>query len=259
MLVQKKFLVSIDQINDIKDYENVGVTTFLLPLRDYAIGFNNYFTIDDINKVKNAYVFINRILTSKDIDNLKEIIPKLECKGIIFQDIGLINIIKDREKILYLNHFNSNILTINEWLNYVDSVFIAAELSYDEYLYIANNVKKDVIFFTYGYNMIMYSRRYLISSYYDNFNINGPKDINIDGLDNKFSLHLKENEYGTVGYTPKIFNGQRLLNLPHTLYNYINTVDIPKEKIIKFIQGNSDDSDCGFLDTKTIYKIKGEK
>ena len=71
--MQNKFLISINNLNDIKDYKKVGVSTFLFPLQDYCVGYVHEFSKEDINNLKsiNKYVLINRILDCQDIDNLK--------------------------------------------------------------------------------------------------------------------------------------------------------------------------------------------
>ena len=62
--MQNKFLVSINNLDDIEIYKKVGVTTFLFPLEGYAVGYPSIFSVFDINKIKeeNKYVLINRIL-----------------------------------------------------------------------------------------------------------------------------------------------------------------------------------------------------
>ena len=64
-------------------------------------------------------------------------------------------------------------------------------------------------------------------------------------------------------YSKKIFNGSSLINLPNIKYFYINTMFIPDEEILEFVGNLSrpfkKNEDDGFLNRKTIYKLKGDK
>ena len=90
-----KIILTIDDLKYIDDYREVGITTFLFPLKDYSVGYNTY-TLDEINSinVSNKYILLNRVLDCKDIDNLKEVLKNLkDIKGIVFEDIGLIELV----------------------------------------------------------------------------------------------------------------------------------------------------------------------
>ena len=109
-------LVTINNLEIINELKKVGVSTFLFPLKGYTVGFPNTYEIEDI-KEENSYIFINRILPSDDIDQLKAILLNLpnNIKGIMFDDLGILEIIKniEIEKVLYLNHFSTNYESIN--------------------------------------------------------------------------------------------------------------------------------------------------
>ena len=68
-----------------------------------------------------------------------------------------------------------------------------------------------------------------------------------------------ENEYGTVMYSDKIFNGKELLGLSNVKYYYVNPTMIEHDVVMAFLTNNdhtSDIEDNGFLDRETIYKLK---
>ena len=260
-----KIIINVDNIDYLEDYRKVGLITFLFPLDGYSIGYKAY-SIDEINKidVSNKYVLLNRILDCKDIDYLKDDIDKLKgIKGIIFEDIGVYNILKDRkdiELILFQNHFNCNTLSINFWLDRVNSVVVDNELTYEELESITKNAKNEVILHLYGYNQVMYSRRRLLNNWSKEFNIDY-KDTNvITDKATKVRFRAKESEYGTVMYSDKIFNGRRLLNLSNVKYYYVNTSMIDHKDIMEYLNDINrdlkDNEDEGFLDKETIYKLK---
>lgn len=257
-----KLLVSINNIDDIEKYKKVGISTFVFALKDYSIGYEKSFSCDEINNVKEKkYVLINQVLDNNKIDSLKNILPNIKVDGFIFEDIGLINVFKELnisgEKILFMNHFNCNYESINIWLDYVDSVFVSNELTYEELSDITSKVKKEVVLHIFGYNQIMYSKRKLLSNYYK---YNG-KDVKLKNTIKDKASDIKfnviEDENGTVFLSSKIFNGKRLLELNNVLYYYMNTSYVNINEVINFINGSDvDNTDDGFLEKKTIYKLK---
>lgn len=259
-----KILINVDNLEYLDDYRKVGITTFLFPVKDYSIGYKDY-SIEEINKidVSNKYILLNRVLDCKDIDSLKEDIKKLkDIKGIVFEDIGVYNILKDTnlELILFQNHFNCNSSSINFWLDRVSSVFISNELTYEEIKDILSNAKKPLVLHLYGYNQVMYSRRTLIKNWSKEFNIDYKNTNVIEDTATKVKFRALESDYGTIMYSDKIFNGKRLLNLDNIKYLYVNTTMIDHNKIMEYLNNierdlNSEE-DEGFLDKETIYKLK---
>ena len=263
MLVQEKktnYLISINSLSDIEKYKKEGLTSFLFALKDYSVGYESTFTIDEINNInEKKYVLINRLLDTKEIEELIKIINTIKCDGFIFEDVGLINNINDTyEKILFINHFNTNSVTINNWLEYVDSVVLSSELTYDEYKTILSKVNKDVVLNVFGYNQIMYSKRSLLTNYNDHFNQEYTYKNTIKDQNSDFMLKILEQNGETIILSNKIFNGSRLFNLNNVKYYMFNTSYINIEDVIKFINTNEiDNSDEGFLDKPSFYKLKG--
>jgi collagenase-like PrtC family protease len=257
-------LIYVDKLEYISDYRKAGVSAFLFGLSNYCVGYNTY-TLDDIKNVEvsNKYLLINRVLDCKAIDELKVILKDISgIKGIVFEDIGLVNVLNDfeGEKILFQNHFGTNKDSINFWLDRVDSVFVSNEITYDEIDYICKNVKKDVVLHLYGYNQVMYSRRLLLSNWSERFNIEKKSTNVISDISSGIKFRAMENEYGTVMYSQNVFNGSRLLGLDNVKYYYVNTTMVDHDVIMDFLtnkEHSSDDEDNGFLDRETIYKLKG--
>lgn len=260
--MKSNYLVSINDINDIEIYKKVGITTFLFALEDYSIGYEKTYKVDEINNIKeHKYCLINRVLDNNDIDNLKIILPNIDVDGFIIEDIGLINIIKSLGKKIYLfiNHFNCNYKSINKWLEYVDSVFVSNELTYKELEEITKNVDKKVIIHIFGYNQVMYSRRYLLKNYYDYYNLEYSNTRIITDKMGSVKFKMVEDKYGTITLSNKIFDGRSLLNLDNVLYFYLNTSFISTDIVLKFLNNEEiNDSDDGFLNKPTIFKLGGK-
>ena len=263
--MKNNFIINVDKIEYIKEYKECGITTFLFALKDYSVGYNTY-SIEKINNIdeENKYLLINRVLDCQAIDTLKELLPKIKnIKGIFYEDIGIINIVKDPniELILFQNHFNTNTYSINYWLNKVDSVVISNELTKKEIEYITNNVTKPIVLHLYGHNQVMYSRRLLLTNWSKNFKIVNKNTNVIEDIATKVKFRVIENEYGTVMYSDKIFNGKELLNLKNIKYYYINPTLIEHNIVIDFLKDmkkhTNELEDNGFLEKETIYKLKG--
>ena len=255
-----KFLVSINNIDDISKYKKVGVTTFLFALKDYSIGYENTFSVEEINNIdEKKYVLINRLLNNNEINELKTIIPKLKADGIVFEDIGLINLLKDIdiEKIIFMNHFNANSLSINYNLDYVTSVVVSNELTYDEYVKIVNKAKKELVLNVFGYNQVMYSKRRLLSNFNSYFGLKNTYNNIIKDKNSSTSFKIIEQGDESVVLSSKIFDGRRLINLNNVKYYYLNTSYISIDIVLDFINGKTiENSDEGFLDKKTFFKLE---
>lgn len=255
-----KYLITINNKKYIKKYKNIGINAFVFALKDYSLGYIKTYSIKEVEKLKldNAYLLINKLLDSDDIDILKNILSKLSfIKGIIFDDIGLINIIPARiEKIFINSHFSTNYESINFWLNEVDSVLLSNEITTKEIDTILDNSNKSLVVQVFGLNQIMYSRRTLLTNFSKNYKIKNKKlrvisNSNIDFI-------VMENKLGTIFYNKKIYNGMSLLNKNNIKYYFINTSLLNDISIIKLLKNKENNFICdeGFLDTETIYKVK---
>ena len=259
-------MLVIDNLDYLDDYRKVGVSTFLFPLKDFCVGYNE-FSLEEIKNVKvsNKYVLVNRVLDCKGIDEFKKIINDLsDIKGIVFEDIGVYQSLKDLdteiELILFQNHFNCNSESINFWLDRVDSVVVSNELTYEELKYITENANKEVILHIYGYNQAMYSRRKLLTNFSQEFQLVNKKQNIIEDKATHIKFRVFENDYGTVMYSDKIFNGNRLTNLDNIKHFLVNSMMVSHKDLISFLKDVNrplnDSEDEGFLDKETIYKLK---
>lgn len=257
--MNNKILITVNKLDDIKILKELGITNLVFPLKDFCVGIPNTFLISEIPC--DGYLFINRILDNIGIDNLKVVLKNMpkNIKGIIFDDLGIYEIIKDLhvEKILYLSHFNTNSKSVNLYLNLVDTVILSTDITKDEIENIIKNAKKEISLFTFGYTGVMYSRRKLLDNYSKYYNIPFENNLVVSNTDHKFLIH--ENQYGTYFYHNKIFNGLELLDL-NAKYYFINAVFLDIEEIKMVLAGKTLDKemDNGFLYQETIYKLKGD-
>ena len=255
-----KILIRINNLEEIKEYKKLGISNFLFALKDFSIGYNS-FDLEELSKLDvNTYLLVNRVLDNDGIDSFKKIINKLSfVKGIIFEDIGIYELLKDSNinLIWNQNHFAVNTNSVNYWLSNVYSVVISNELEKSELVNILNNINNKVILPVFGLNMAMYSRRYLLSFYNE---YKGLKDIKraLIKTNNDKEFIAIQNEYGTVLFYKEYFNLINEINNfndNNILFYYIDPNMLSIGDTIKVINGEDYDSFNPFYENKTVYRI----
>lgn len=242
-------------------------TTFLFPIEGFCVGIPKTFKIEEIEE--EGFIFINRLLDKEGILELKSLLASLpnNIKGIVFDDIGILNILLETKsklaKILYLSHSNCNYESINAFLEYVDSVVISTDITTSETKEILKKAKKPLVVYSFGHVGIMYSRRTLLSNYNNHFSTNINNEVTLKESMSKKEVKAIENIYGTVIYTNRPFNNLKLRNEDNILYNLINSVFISDEEIINVINSEDDMSNIYpykyLSEEETIFRIKEEK
>lgn len=263
-----KFLVTITDIQEVDFYKKASVTNFLFPLKDFSVGFPNTFAIDEIEE---GFLYINRVLDSSSLKKLKEILSNIPdaIQGIVFEDFGVITIAKElnlkQQLILYQTHFATNYQSINANLKFVNSVVLGTDITKEETIEILKNTNKPLVYVLYGLVPAMYSRRTLLTNFSSSFQLEGKKIASLKEQSTKEPFLAVENEYGTVLYHGKYYNGiQDFKEVEDSiLYYLINPIFLNKEEIEELLK----DLKCqkkrekeyeseGFLNTKTIYRLK---
>ncbi len=262
-----KLLYIVTEKEYLSDLKKVDVKNFLFPLKDFCVGYPNTYDIDEIEE--NSFILINRILDNKSLDKLESILKDIKnIKGIVFDDFGvlyLINKLKlNVETILFQNHFGTNYQSINNNLEYVDSVVVSTDITKDEITEILDKTCKPLTIFAFGLTAAMYSRRKLLSNFYEEFNLNKDNNVTIHEKISNNDFIMVENEYGVVGYQKNYYNGFELFeNDSNVKYFLINPLFLSKDSQLELIDNIKNSSfnlnilnDTGFLYKPTIYKIK---
>lgn len=247
--------------NDITIKE-VSHVNFLFPLQDFSVGFLKEYQLEEIT-ISNAYLYINRLLDTVSIAKLKELLPLIKdnIKGIVFEDLGVYELIKDSrlEKIYYATHANCNKYTIETLLPKMNSIVISPDITTSECQEILQNTSKPLIIYGLGHLACMYSRRTLNTNYAKNFDYPKERILHLKETVTKMPFFSIENNYGTVLYDEKIFLGTKLKDEPNIYQVLINPLELHKdvfELIQIFLSGELEDSTTRFLDQKTIYRLK---
>ena len=255
-----KILVRVNNLGEIEEYKKLGISNFLFPLDDFSIGYNSFKLDELINIKENIYLLVNRVLDNEGIDKFKGISDKLSfVKGIIFEDVGIYQILKNSNipLIWNQNHFAVNSKSINIWLQKVESAVISNELEESELIYILNNVKKKVILPVLGLNMAMYSRRSLLSFYNEYKGLNDIKRAIIKTNNDKEFIAV-QNEYGTVLFYKNYYNlikETSKFNDDNILFYYLDPNMVNTNEMNDIINGKYNDFKNPFYENKTVYRI----
>lgn len=253
------------------------VNYILIGVEDFCITPNFRMDIDNIielanNTDKKIIVSINKMMHNSDLAKLEQILNKINkslIDKVIFYDLSVLNIANrikfNKDLIISLEHLNASSLT-NEFYykNNVEYSIITSDITKEEINEISKNSNIKLIVNVYGYLLIFYSRRYLISNYLNNFKLEKLDDIYYIKHDIDYYL-IKEEKFGTVIFTKKPIN---LIND----YKKLNDVSlflidgsyISDEEFINVIEAfinnkTIDNTYKGFFDKKTTYRLKGEE
>ena len=249
-----KKLVTVTNREIIDDLRRDANITLVYPLKSFCVGYEVEFDISEIDD----YVLVNRILDDNDLDKLESILNSSNIKGIVFDDLGIIDIVAnlDITKILLLDHLATNTKSINYYLEYVDSVVVSNDLTEEEIRNIVANVSKPLVINVFGLKTLMYSRRLLLSNYEMYHNLKEERIVDASIEDKYFKI--VENDYGTLFYAKNYYNALCLLDLDNVLFFWYNPIFLDNEKIIKLVLDNDItdiNSEPLFLDKKTYYKV----
>lgn len=262
--MQKKII--LPNKKDLSEYEKYGLNTFLLPLEDYSIGCNVYYNIDEINELSKRYeviVYMNKLLHKK-IDEFKEIYSSFNSNiKFMCEDIGLSQVISKDRFIMYENHIVSNYKAIN-FLNTINinDITINNDLTINEIEEIIEKTNCNLYYFYISKNILMYSRRNLVSNYNKHYNLESTNNYNLEEKVTKMHLTIDEENDGSIIRFNKIFCASKYLDKLDSLNLVIDLTNIDElnEKMILENIDNSNlcnliDSDYYFLENDIKYKV----
>lgn len=289
-----KYIVVPNDIKDIEIYSN-NIDTFIIGLKDYSINYPiaTIEEIKELSKKYNLFIAVNKNIFNSELDDLldklKEL-AKLNILGVLYYDLGILNLVKDNNLSLDLvwhqTHMVTNYNTCNFYYEQgVKYGYIANEITLDEILEINKNTNMDLLVEVIGYPIVSHSRRSLLTNYFKS--ISKEKENKIYDISEKDTLlKVRETKDGTSFLNGYITNGTKPLfdliknNISYLVldmqyisldlafkiiekYNYIlnnitNINESEKEEIITYMNNLIGDY-TNFFYKKTIYKIRGDK
>ena len=244
-------VTNMSVLDDLRKYTDIRL---VYPLKSFCVGYELEFDIEQIDD----FVLVNRILDDNDLDLLEDILKNSNIKGIVFDDLGIIDVVKsmDITKILLLDHLATNTVSINYYLEYVDSVVVSNDLTETEIRDIVENSKKALVVNVFGLKTLMYSRRLLLTNYHKYHNLENESNI-VASIDDKY-FRIVENEYGTKFYANSYYNALRLLDLDNVLYFWYDPIFLDSEIVLNVVLNGDLGgilNDPLFLDKATVYKV----
>ena len=262
-MIMKKFYI-IPNTKELDKYND----ELILPLKDYSIGFDVYFTseeIENIAKNKEINVIINSFLHKKKLESIKKEISKMKHVKLFFvEDLGLLNIIERSRIVLAQNHIINNYRSINyiKKLN-INNVVVSNELTIKELKTIKANTDSNLFYFLINRNMLMYSKRKLLSSYYEykKEDLDNYKKEIIENISRK-KLIIKEESESTTIFDSAIFSANEYIDELKDFRFIINLNNMNETETKKILQHYKDkdlkehiEIDNYFANNKIPYKV----
>ena len=277
-----KILIYPKNIEEIEKTKNL-VDGSIIGIKDMSVNANMYIEnlsiLKDINK--DIFISLNKNMHNSDLDKLKAILIELNnynVKGVLYYDIAVLSIYNELdlnyELVWAQEHLTTNYNTINYWNSFgVKYTYVSSDITEEEIIDISENTKSKLIVNLFGYLPMFVSKRHIVNNYLEYFNLNDDSSVNYMEKENK-TYPIIDNDIGTSVYSANILNGIKTsLNIAVD-YIVLNSFCIEIDKFISVIEMfksvNKDNVfdyenkinnmfenvDNGFLNTKTIYKVK---
>lgn len=276
----------------IDDYVKAGINTFLLPLKDYSVEHNTYFSLDEIEYLASnysdldIYVSINKNIFNRELKDLEKILTTLNSfniKGVFFYDIAILSI-KNKLNLKFDLVWNQTFMVTNyKTCNYYNSkgvkyALLSKEITKDEIIEIINNTSISPIVELISMPIVAFSKRKLVTNYYKNYNLENKSSLEVLENKSKQKYILNEDINGTSFTLNKITNGciileelicnglQNMLlkedHINHDIFLellkniklFLNN-DINNKEFVKR-QNELIGRNTNFFYRKTIYKVK---
>ena len=289
-----KYIVVPNDINELDTYKKHNIDTFILGLDDYSINYPSVSLEDikELSKKYNLFIAVNKNIFNSELDDLliklKEL-AKLNILGVLYYDLGVLNLVIDNKIDLDLVWHQTHMVTNYNTCNYyyskgVKYAFVANEITLDEIVEIKNKSDIKLLVNVFGYPIASHSRRKLLSNYFHSIGKN-KEDRTYTLTDRMGKLLIKENKDGASILSAYITNGTKPLftlienNIDYAVldtqgidlniclkvvdkYNYIlnNNLSESEKDSIVLDMNNLIGESTNFFYKKTIYKVKrGDK
>lgn len=253
----------------IPNNKDVVFNNLILPLKDYSIGFDVYYTVSEINSLSrklNISVIINKFLHKEDIKNIINIINELEIdniKYIFVEDLGLVSLLDNNKVVVSQNHIINNYDSINYFksLGY-SNILVNNDLTINKLKEIISKTSSNLFMYFISKNNLMYSKRRLLTAFsnYKNSDIS-KKEVITEKVSNH-KLIIKEEKCGTCIFNKRIFAGNKYiseLSSVNKIVNLSNMDEFETKTILKYMDkvNLSDyiEIDDYFLDNVIPYKV----
>lgn len=295
-----KLVLSLNKKELLYDYISMGIDVFVLG-GQYSFYCSQVFSMNDIAEIVHQYpqcrfyVSVNALYDQHDIDDIENYIKQLSeipVYGLIFQDFGVLQIVKENSYSFDMMYspetLNTNACTLNVLKDQgVTSGFIARVIPLEEQIHIQNEVDMSLMIQGHGVEYIAATKRELLSNYKEasglSFDMSKKDNLLLQAHQSSYQFQIYEDKRGTYIFSKTRLYTLDLLNQIHDFdYWYIETLMMDDEEAIEtaslysdalksYNQGtyNKDVKeymnllyrlkipiDRGFLFDQTVYKLE---
>lgn len=234
-----------EELNEYISY----IDAALLMLPSYSMVYENLLLDDAINKLrennKKIILCFDKIMHPSDMKEVKPFILGFkEEKDIYFYvtDTGLLNYLLDlglNKRIIY-NPITMlcNAKDLSIFNSFGISLALSEEITLNDTIDIYNEVKPELFMMTFGYRLMFYSKRKLVSLYGDKIGKNIPLDnLTLKEATRPDIMPIIENNNGTMIYRSYVLNlFKNLLNISFIKYCYLDSLRINRDSYIKALK-----------------------
>lgn len=270
---------NIEEINK----TNSLVDGYIIGIKDMSINCNMYIeSLDILEKIdKEIFICLNKNMHNKDLEKIEQILLELNnynIKGVLYYDIAILQIYKkldlNYDLVWHQEHLTTNYNTINYWNKLgVKYTYLSSDITEEEINEISKNTDSKLMVNLFGYLPMFVSKRHIVKNYLEYFNKEDNSSVNYMTKEGK-TYPIIDSSIGTSVYSANILNGIKSVPNINIEYMILNSFDIELDKFISVIEMfksvNKDNVnvysekidnmfinvDNGFLNTKTIYKVK---
>ncbi|MDD6423654.1 MAG: U32 family peptidase, partial [Intestinibaculum porci] len=295
-----KLALHLNDASYLHDYLVMGVDRMIVagPMSAYS---SHKFSLEEIEAISaraaETYVMVNGLYDEHELPALRRLIDayaKMNIKGLLFQDFGVLHYVKNRYdfRMMYApNTLNTNYMTLNvlEDLG-VDSAWVAKEIPLEEQIAIKKHTHLPIMIQGHGVQYMMSSKRHLLKSYakaaHKEFN---QDNVILHARESDYATHIYEDERGTTIfsvnklYTLDLLNEMSVFDYLYIETNYMSAIEaievthmyseclkalnevgvqeyVHKMKdYLPMLREISKPLDRGFLNDETLYRLEDVK
>ena len=243
----------------------------LLGLSSYSVLNAVGFTVEEVSSIAKEYptleifVKMDKNFMNNEVDSLKDVLVELDqlpIEGVFFYDMAVLEIKQELSLALPLvwsqTHMVSNYRTCNYFLEQgVNYALLSKEITLDEIEDISEKSDISTIVEVVSHPSVGYSRRKLVSNYYQDLEEEGNSTLSILERITNQKYIVKEEDAGTGFLLDQVMNGTSVIA---SLYRMnIDYVLLREEGISDFLELLLDTKtyvDCGCKDTNYVEKYK---
>ena len=280
-----KIITLPSNFNEIEKTKDL-VDGYIIGIENMCVNTNLCISIDDLDILKkyidkDIFISINKNMHNSDLDKIKEILIKLNnynIKGVLYYDVSVLSIYKslnlNYDLVWAAEHLTTNYNTINYWNSFgVNYTYLSSDITEEEIITISKNSKSKLMVTLFGYLPMFVSKRHIVKNYLEYFKLEDNSKINYMKKEGK-TYPIVDNNIATQVYSDSILNGIKSYININVDYVILNGFDIDLNKFIEVIKlfksVNKNNvleyynkinnmfvnTSLGFLNTKTIYKVK---